>query len=239
MVEEVDVLLIPTVRKQDRVYEQVRHWIVNGVLAPGEQLGQDEIAARLGVSRAPLRAALSRLAADGLVVDRPHQSWVVAAVSAADARDVYHGRSSLEAMLAAAAALAVSTQVVSAPALTALAALLHDQEAAARAGDFTRFRSIDRRFHAGIYALAEMPRSLHAQEQLRSLCDRYVTSYLSDDQRARNSLSEHHAILDALRAGDVERTTTLTREHVLTGLSALSGLPVTAWPVAGGQVSAP
>ena len=72
---------------RDAAYERMRDAIVDGTLAPGSALKPDDVARRLGLSRAPIREALARLAADGLVETKP-QSWTrVTEVIEKDVRD--------------------------------------------------------------------------------------------------------------------------------------------------------
>lgn len=210
-----------SLRKTDWAYQQLREWILSGRLAPGERLAQERLAGELGISRGPLRDALSRLATENLVVDRPHQKWIVAEVSVADARDVYNGRAALEGMLAAAAAQAPSAR--RAARCADLDELLARQNEAADAADPALLRRLDRLFHDTVYALAEMPASLGALDHLRARSDRYIALYLADTSRAHTSVEEHTRILDALRAGDAPRASLLTRDHVLGGLTALAG----------------
>ncbi|AXG76557.1 GntR family transcriptional regulator [Streptomyces paludis] len=210
-----------SLRKQDWAYQQLRERILTGVLAPGEQLSQEALAQELGISRGPLRDALSRLAAESLVVDRPHQKSTVAEVSVADARDIYNGRAALESVLAAAAAQADPAE------RGALAAdfglLLERQRIAVSLGDAIQVRLLDREFHDTVYELAAMPATLAALDQLRAKSDRYLALYLADAQRAQISVDEHTAIVEALLRGDAEQSATLTRTHVLGGLTLLAG----------------
>ncbi|NIY69396.1 GntR family transcriptional regulator [Streptomyces malaysiensis] len=210
-----------SLRKQDWAYQQLRERILAGALAPGEQLSQEALASELGISRGPLRDALSRLAAEKLVVDRPHQKTVVADVSLQDARDIYNGRAALESMLAAAAAQANPGDRHAAQG--ALTLLLEQQGTASSWGDTVQVRWLDRQFHDTIYALAGMPASVAALDQLRAKSDRYIALYLSDAYRAQTSVDEHAAILSALASGDAEQSATLTRAHVLGGLCLLTG----------------
>lgn len=213
-----------SLRKQDWAYQQVRDWILSGTLRPGQRLGQEQLAEDLGISRVPLRHALSRLASEGLVVDRPHQTWVVAEVSADDAKDVYSGRVSLEEMLAMAAARSLTTldRESRERTLVQLEEILAEQEWASSRGDRRRVNELDRQFHTAIYALAGMPQSLAALQQLRTMSDRYIALYLSDVDRARTSISEHATILSRLRAGDAEGVAAAVRAHVLAGLAVLT-----------------
>lgn len=83
-------------RASDRAYDVLFHEIVNGDLAPGAMLGEVEQAQRLGVSRTPLREALSRLTADGLVEPAPGRGVVVTEVSLEDITELYEVREALE-----------------------------------------------------------------------------------------------------------------------------------------------
>ncbi|MFE3142923.1 GntR family transcriptional regulator [Streptomyces scopuliridis] len=210
-----------SLRKTDWAYQQLREWILSGRLAPGQRLSQERLAGELGISRGPLRDALSRLATENLVVDRPHQKWMVAEVSVADARDVYNGRAALEGMLAAAAAQAAEPE--RAARCADLDELLARQAEAAGAADMARLRRLDRLFHDTIYALAAMPASVGALDHLRARSDRYIALYLADTGRAHTSVEEHTRILDALKSGDGEQLSLLTRDHVLCGLTTLAG----------------
>lgn len=83
-------------RASDRAYATLLDEIQSGLLAPGTVLGEVEQAARLGVSRTPLREAIGRLAADGLVAQQSPRVTVVTAVDAADIRSLFEVRRALE-----------------------------------------------------------------------------------------------------------------------------------------------
>src|SRR3546814_15298004 len=81
--------------KSQGVFETIRSWILIGRLEPGQRLDQEWLAAKLNVSRMPLRQALSRLEADGLVINRPHRSAIVAPLSVTMLEEIYAGRRAL------------------------------------------------------------------------------------------------------------------------------------------------
>src|SRR3954467_10018607 len=78
------------------VADQLRSAIMRGTFPPGAQLGEVELAARLGVSRGPLREAMQRLVAEGLLPSERHRGLFVRDLDAADVRDVYTARSAVE-----------------------------------------------------------------------------------------------------------------------------------------------
>jgi DNA-binding GntR family transcriptional regulator len=95
---------VDAVRASDRAYSTLLDEIQSGSLPPGAVLGEVEQAARLGVSRTPLREALSRLAADGLVAQQSPRVTVVTPIDAEDIREIFEVRRALEEVAARLAA---------------------------------------------------------------------------------------------------------------------------------------
>src|SRR5580692_8644899 len=81
------------------VYRSVRDAILNGVFTPGQMLRQDEMATRLGVSRSPLREALPRLEAEGIVVLHPRRGYAVASLDLHEIAEAFDLRALLETEL--------------------------------------------------------------------------------------------------------------------------------------------
>ncbi|MDG4864320.1 GntR family transcriptional regulator, partial [Streptomyces sp. T-3] len=89
---------------RDRAYETLRRRIIEAQLQPGQRLVERDLAAELEVSRIPLREALRRLEADGLVLLVPHRGALVAPFTPTDVRDLFDVRESLESLAARLAA---------------------------------------------------------------------------------------------------------------------------------------
>ena len=83
---------------RDAAYDRIRGWILDGTLAPGEQLRDEVLADALGMSRTPIREALARLAEEGLVSINATRRTFVSPVTLAQAREVYPIVVSLEAL---------------------------------------------------------------------------------------------------------------------------------------------
>jgi DNA-binding GntR family transcriptional regulator len=205
--------------KQDWAYSQLREWILNGTLAPGQRLDQDTMANMLSISRIPLRQALSRLYAQGFVDHRPNQSWVVSPVSLADARDVYAGREALEVLLTDRAIPLITPAI-----LDEVESTLELQVKALDNEDLELARQYDFQFHDRIHQVADMNRTLQAQQQLRAMSDRYIAMYMSDIDRALSGVADHRTILDALRAGDADAARAAVSAHVRGGIELLETL---------------
>src|SRR3954468_2429641 len=77
-------------------YQQVREAILCGALEAGQSLGQEDIASRIGTSRVPLREALQRLEAEGLVMLRPRRGYVVTSLDPEEIQDIFDIRMMLE-----------------------------------------------------------------------------------------------------------------------------------------------
>jgi DNA-binding GntR family transcriptional regulator len=202
--------------KADWAYLQLRRWIQSGVLEAEQRLDQEELAARLGVSRVPLRQALVRLQAEGLIIGRPHVGAKVAPLTLAHAEDIYAGRGALEPMLAKAAALRLNEETI-----RDLNRLLDEQQWALEEGDRTLFLELDRRFHRRLYEESGYHTSLELVQRLRDLSDRYVARFQGDPERSRSTLLEHREIVRACASGDATQAARLVREHVQHGIEFL------------------
>jgi DNA-binding GntR family transcriptional regulator len=202
--------------KADWAYQQLRRWIQSGALEPGERLDQEDLAMRLGISRVPLRQALVRLQAEGLVVGRPHAGATVAPLSLADAEDIYAARAALEPMLTGAAVARLSEGTVG-----DLEDLIGQQEKALQAGERQVFLALDRQFHDRLYQEAGYPTSLDLVQRLRDHSDRYVAAYQGDVQRSNATLMEHREIVRACASRDFDEAVRLMRAHVEHGIEYL------------------
>lgn len=205
--------------KSDWAYTQLRDWIQGGALESGQKLDQEWLAAELGISRIPLRHALVKLEADGLIESRPHQGAIVAPLSLEDAEDIYASRRALEGMLAEVGATRCDSSRIARMREFFLA-----QEKALTEGDVATFVGLDRRFHMELYGASGYARSLEVLERLRDLSDRYVRLYLTNRERAERSLNEHEEILSVCEVGNPEEVKRVTQRHVSGGLRALRSM---------------
>jgi DNA-binding GntR family transcriptional regulator len=201
------------------VYEQLRRWIVSGHLAPGQRLDQEWLAAELRVSRMPLRQALLRLEAVGLIENEPHRSAVVAPLSLLELNDIYAARAALEAMLAEAGTARATEREYA-----AMAAAIAEQRAAVAAGQLARFVAADRVFHFTLYTASGYARAVAMTERLRDHADRYIWHYARYRRGAARSIAEHEALLRQCRGGAAAVVGQLTRDHVEQGLDVLRQL---------------
>jgi DNA-binding GntR family transcriptional regulator len=196
----------------DQAFENLADAIVRGEFSPGAALSELEIAAKLGVSRAPAREAIYRLEARGLVRRSPHLGARVVELSINDLRELFQVREALEGM-----ACRLASERMSDDDLDALAKGLtaHSRQPDLASG-FAYYQSGgDNDFHFRI------ARSSGNQRLVRALCeDLYhvmrVYRFRSSRQpgRARQALNEHKAIVAALRTRDPDTAETRMRDHI-------------------------
>ncbi|WP_436499831.1 GntR family transcriptional regulator [Actinokineospora sp. HUAS TT18] len=194
-------------RTSDRVYDELVHAIRDLRMRPGATLSETELSAQLGVSRTPVREAISRLVTDGLVTVVPQVGTNVARISIEDVRQAQFVREHLEM---AAYSLACKLPVRdTAP----MRALLAEQERAHSRGDTDAFFAADEAFHEQIFEMAGYRGAWHAMQPVKLQLDRLRRSSLPEPRTVADLIAEHTAITDALEAGDTRRGGAVVRAH--------------------------
>jgi DNA-binding GntR family transcriptional regulator len=196
------------VTAQDAALTALRADIVSGDLKPGDQIVQETLAERYGVSRVPLREALKMLESEGQVTYYPHRGYFVAELSVSGLLEVYRLRSLLEAEAIRRAVPAMSDDDVD-----AVAALLAAVDAAAMTTDVMGLTSANRRFHFAIFDASGMPRLTRLLQQLWDATEAYRALYFADQANRDRVASEHAAMLQALRRRDTDGLIHLHEEH--------------------------
>jgi len=192
-----------------RVHEHLREEILAGRLPAGSELQEVALSRELGVSRGPIREALGRLAAEGLVTVRPRRGAVVRALSEEEFLWAYQVREALEVM-----AVRLAVPRLTADDLTTLQRLNDEMAAHAEAGDVGAFFEANSAFHHTFFDAARNPMLAEIYRQVCGQIDRYRLRSLQLRGDLRRSIAEHKAILRAARAGDVERASHLVAEHI-------------------------
>src|SRR5690606_5437459 len=208
-----------TGRASDRAYETLRREILQWRLAPGPVLGEVEQATRLGISRTPLREALSRLAADGLVETQTGRGLVVAAVSPDAVRGLFELREALETAAAALAAERREPTVFAerAHAFDGAADLV---ERGARDADSApaAYYALVARFDDAIDASLDNTYLVAALRGVRTHLQRIRRLAYDDPARLVRAASEHRTIAEAIRDGEAELARTATYVHLRASL---------------------
>jgi DNA-binding GntR family transcriptional regulator len=196
----------------ERALATLRDLIMGGELAPGARLGEVELAERLGVSRTPVREALSRLAAEGLVEIAPNRGARVATWTVAELEGVFDLRSVLEPQLTAHAVPNATPADVDE--LDALARRMHEVGTPGPGQDLDALVPLNRAFHDRLVALAAHPTLATALAAAihPPIVRRNFLTY--DEASLRRSLAHHSEIVAALRAGDPEWARAVMTSHI-------------------------
>jgi DNA-binding GntR family transcriptional regulator len=198
-------------RASDRAYNALRDEIVGWELPPGTVLAEVEQSQRLGISRTPLREALARLTADGLVAPQAGRGLVVTDVSLENIRELFEVRRALEEQAARLAAERGKTEVFEAleRELLAVSDLLADDDPARRA-----YYDLVRRFDEAIDDAVGNPYLVTALRSLRTHLVRIRRHAKDDPGRLRGAAAEHLTIVQAIVAHDAELAAHATHVHL-------------------------
>jgi len=195
--------------KADAVYGELKEAILTGALEPGRLIDKTMICARLGVSRFPVSAAVSRLAYDRLVDVAPQHGSFVSRISINDVRERLFIRSALEGEIAAEAARRMSRSDKD-----ALAANLKEAKVAVEADDRARFYATDVAFHQILTERLEMARASEILDSLRVHLERVRRLLMSPPGRIREVLREHEAVVAAVERGDATAAREAMNRHL-------------------------
>lgn len=182
---------------QESVLAHMRAALTSGLLLPGQQIVQEDLAESLGVSRVPIRESLKILEGEGHVTYYPNRGYFVTELSAADLTELYRIRELLEAE-----ALTLAVNEVNDADIVEITAILETVEQAARSGDVLALTAANRAFHLSIIELSGMQRLSRLIRQLWDASDIYRTVYFRDPINRERITAEHREILDALKARD-------------------------------------
>lgn len=197
----------------------LRAAILGGALAPGSRLGEVELAEQLGVSRTPVREALRRLAADGLVDVLPNRGARVARWTPADLEEIYELRALLESHGAARAATRIAAEEL--PRLTRLCIDMESCAGRGRGRDLDQLATLNTDFHRRILAAAASPRLGGLMETVVAVPLVLRTFERYSPAALRRSMGHHREIVAALTAHDPEWAGSVMRSHVLAARAVL------------------
>ena len=206
----------PILTKNAYAYEELRRRILTGEIEEGSVLSQSRLAQEIGVSTTPLREALRRLAAEGLVELKSHSDARVAALTADEARDLYLIRENLDPLAAGLAAESrTPSDIDDIQAALAQVVPLRD------ASDLAAMRA-HRDFHRAIYTASHNPLLTGILEGLWDKADRYRQVGLrGQEESEKNRLrvqEEHQQIAEAVISGDAARARDIMHRHIMGSL---------------------
>ena len=188
--------------------EGLRRALISGDLAPGDRIGQEQIADSLGVSLAPVREALAVLEQEGQVTYLPRRGYFVTELDVEDLREIYGLRALLEGR-----AVRRTLPLLDDDALERVVIAARDCVEAADGADVAAELGANRRFHFG---LLESPGQGHTLRLIRLLWDStetYRAMYYNAPEARREAIDAHDRIIDAARAHDADRLVAELDDH--------------------------
>ncbi len=189
------------------VSETLRNDVQTGRYNPGDRITEQEVAARLGVSRTPVREALRRLESEGLVVSLPWRGVVVAELDRSQVLELYAMREVLEGTAARFAA-----QHADDAEIDVMRDILSRQADAGDDGDLAA--RINRDLHEAIYDAARNRYLLATLHGLRNALALLKGTTFAATGRPDAALSEHRAIVNAIAKRDGDKAERAARRHI-------------------------
>lgn len=197
------------VSRTDLIADVMKRSILDGTLAPGEQLTERDIAERLGVSKTPVRDAFKLLRLTGLVEVTSFQRVRVRSIDADLVSELYQARHLIEPL---AVGLAVDKRGRKPNSVARLA--LEDAEAANLASDMASVSLANRRFHREMYQACPNRFLLQQLDQLQDLTSLSATVGWRRVGSSSREAVQHQAILAAFENGDRDETVRLLAGHI-------------------------
>src|SRR3954468_456940 len=188
------------------VYEEIRRRIMRGILPPASPLNQDALALELGVSVTPVREAVRRLEAEGLLRVHAHRSVLVSPLSLSELSEIYDVRLQLDPHAAA-----VATTKASEEALARIEQMARTEVSS----DPLEQATINRAFHRAIYAESDNGLMIGILDRLWERTDRYRIMLVSSEIDVKVVVQEHLEIVAAMQSRQSRQVAKLIRAHVM------------------------
>ena len=196
-----------------KVFQKIREEILSGVYQDGEELREVTLGEKLGVSRTPVREALRQLELEGLVTIVPNKGAYVTSISRKDVEDIYKIRSLLEGLCARWATKNITEQQILDMEETLLLSEFHLK----RNGKVKTIQvsELDSKFHKVLYEASNSRILEHLLTDFHKYVKMTRQMSVGAPDRAEQSIEQHPAILDAIKAKDADLAEKLADEHVM------------------------
>jgi DNA-binding GntR family transcriptional regulator len=190
----------------ERIHAALRHRIMTCAIAPGATLDAGQIAESYGVSRTPVRDAMQRLAAEGLVTILPRSGYLVTPITFEAVHEILDLRAAIGPHLARQAARHATRAEVA-----GLRAILGDYRAGMEIGEM---QQVARRFHLAIARCGRNKRLVTLSESLFDELERLLRYAIDFTVKAGEHSDEHGALVAAIEAGDGDLAATIEADHI-------------------------
>jgi len=197
---------------RDLVYERIKSGIKAGKFAANERLVEESLASELGVSRTPVREAISRLEHEGLVVKVPQKGAIVRRTTKEEIEEIFGLRAVLESYAAS-----LATKKMSDAVMTRLHGMIDKSERALANGNIREYIQLNTKFHDLLYRASESAKLYQMINLLRDALYEYRVMLLEMENMPQMSLRDHKDMFEAMLRKDAQEVERLVREHILRG----------------------
>jgi len=217
-------LTLPRDRDRSRlaapqVFDHLRDAILNLELVPGTVLSRQELQLQFGLSSTPIRDALIKLAEEALVEIFPQHATKVSPIDLDHARQAAFLRRSIEVEIVHNLAGQPDPKLIE-----RLRQILRLQQAFGDNGDLLQFNAQDRLFHRQMYDAAGVPDLWTLMRRRSGHIERLRRLHLPLAGKLEQTMRDHHAIVDAIAAGDPARASQEVRDHLSRSLAFIAGI---------------
>jgi DNA-binding GntR family transcriptional regulator len=199
----------PRLLLQDRAYDRIKTLIQDGTYPPGTFLSERKLSHDLGMSKTPIRAALTRLDLEGFVSVSPQQGIVVRETSIHEIVDMFDIRAALESFVVR----SLAGRLTDAQAAR-LRQNVRDQAESARAADDVELTRLDTEFHLMLCEFLDNREILRVMLHLRDKLHRVILRVNQASGRLQDASREHAGIAEAVLRGKGELAAERVREHL-------------------------
>lgn len=192
-----------------KVFNKLQNDILDGKYKPGDSLIETKLAKELGVSRTPIREAIKQLELEELVQTIPNKGAVVTGISHQDIEDIYTIRTMIEGL-----ATRLAAEKMTPEELEQLKEVIELEEFYTNKCSTPHLLDLDSRFHEIIYKASKSRPLLWTLRSFHHFVQRARSTSLSTPGRARQSFTEHKAILQAILDKDPDKAEKLAIKHI-------------------------
>jgi len=208
----------------EETYDILVDAICNGELTPGERLNQDDIAAKLNVSRQPVNSAISILKTNGLVADTGRRGVIVAGLDRSLFRSIFEYRRVVEPF-----AVRLACGRLPRTARTEADRILALGKEAVASGDLRAMVDADMQFHQAIYGWSRNDVIVSSMQVNWHHIRRAMAQVLRDSSLQRESWDTHARIADAMCAGQADLAAEMMEQHIVRAYEMMANeLPANA-----------
>lgn len=199
----------PIMTMKHQIYKIIKDEICNGHYPPGYWLQEKELAAKMDVSRSPVREALKQLVDEGLAIDYPNKGVFVKEFTSKDIEEIYDVRIMLESY-----AIKNSVKLITSNDIKVLRELIDNLSECYDKNDLNQYIEYDTELHQYIIKMSGNSLVMDIYKRIYSQTQQFRIYSLTTQKRFDNSIIEHKTIVENIFAGKWEKADEINRRHL-------------------------